>query len=60
MKVSMFALAGGCLVNIILDPIMIFGVGSSPALGITGAALATGLGQTFSLIVYLIVYFSAR
>lgn len=57
MKVSMFALAGGCLVNIILDPIMIFGVGSSPALGITGAALATGLGQTFSLIVYLIVYF---
>lgn len=23
MKVSMFALAGGCLVNIILDPIMI-------------------------------------
>ena len=57
MKVSMFALAGGCLVNIILDPIMIFGVGSTPALGITGAAVATGLGQTFSLIVYLIVYF---
>lgn len=55
MNVSMFALAGGCLVNIILDPVMIFGVGSTPALGIEGAALATGVGQTFSLLIYIFV-----
>lgn len=53
MKVSMFALAGGCLANIILDPIMIFAMN----MDIKGAALATGLGQTLSLAVYLIIYF---
>ncbi len=56
MNVSMFALAGGCIVNIVLDPIMIFGIGPVTALGIEGAAIATGLGQLFSLLVYVIVY----
>ena len=55
MNVSMVALALGCAANIALDPIMIFGLGPVPAMGIRGAALATGLGQVISLAVYLIV-----
>ena len=38
----------GSLVNIILDPIMIFGMGFVPAMGIAGAAYATIIGQFFS------------
>lgn len=56
MKVTMVSLIGGCVTNIILDPIMIFGIGPCPAMGIEGAALATGLGQTVSLVIYLCVY----
>lgn len=56
MKVTMIGLLVGCVSNIILDPLLIFGVGPFPAMGIEGAAIATGLGQVFNLIFYLIVY----
>lgn len=58
MTVSMVSLMAGCITNIILDPIMIFGLGPCPEMGIEGAALATGLGQVVSLVIYLGVYFS--
>ncbi len=57
MKVAMASLSCGCAANILLDPLLIFGLGPFPALGIRGAALATGLGQTISLGIYLAVYF---
>ena len=56
MKVTMIGLLVGCVSNIILDPLLIFGVGPFPAMGIEGAAIATGLGQVFNLVFYLIVY----
>ena len=56
MKVTMLSLMCGCIANIILDPVLIFGLGPFPALGIEGAALATGLGQVLTLVIYIAVY----
>ena len=57
MKTTMASMLCGCVANILLDPVLIFGLGPFPALGIEGAALATGIGQTLTLAVYLAVYF---
>lgn len=56
MTVAMVCVLSGCIANIILDPVLIFGLGPFPELGIEGAALATGIGQSLSLVIYLVVY----
>ena len=53
---STIAQVAGAITNIILDPIMIYGLFGLPALGVRGAALATVLGQLVSMALGLIFH----
>ncbi len=50
----------GAVTNLILDPIMIFGLFGFPALGVAGAAIATITGQMLSMLFMLIVVFKGK
>lgn len=50
MKTPMLQHILGAVVNIILDPILIFGLFGVPAMGVAGAAIATIIGQASSMI----------
>lgn len=52
---SMLSLISGAIVNIILDPIMIFGYFGFPQMGIRGAAIATVIGQCVGAVVALVL-----
>ena len=55
--VTMICQLAGAITNIILDPIMIYGLLGCPAMGVAGAAWATVIGQFVSLVVIGVVYF---
>ncbi len=53
---SMASMLAGALTNIVLDPVFIFGL----KWGMTGAALATVIGQTVSFVITLIYFFRTK
>ena len=53
---SMIAQGAGAILNIILDPILIFGIFGIPGMGIAGAALATVIGQIAAMLVGLYLH----
>ncbi len=53
MKTPTIAQIAGAVVNILLDPLLIFGVGVLPKLGIAGAAIATVTGQIVAALIVM-------
>ena len=53
-KTSFIATTTGLLLNIVLDPLFIFGFGFIPAMGVFGAGLATIIAQFLVMLLFIL------
>jgi len=59
-KTPMYIVFGTVLLNLVLDPLFIFGFGPIPAYGVSGAAIATIGTQGIAAIIGIMMLFSGR
>jgi len=59
-RTPMYVMVGVILVNIVLNPVLIFGLGAAPALGVAGSALATVLARTMGLVILAGIMFRRK
>lgn len=58
MMIPMYQLILGCVINIILDPILIYGMFGFPKMGVMGAAIATVIAQWIACLFGIVILLS--
>ncbi len=59
-RTPMRVMLGATILNVVLDPLLILGIGPFPALGVRGAALATVISQVLAVCAYLALWAGGR